>query len=72
VVKRSGNGEKTETSLADVVREIRGMSSKLDDHTKLLGSIDRKLDSALRRDERFEARISKLESEVAKLKRRGG
>jgi chromosome segregation ATPase len=65
-----GNGENTETTVADILREISAKLDKLDSIDGRLDSIDRRIDAALRRDQSFDARISKLETRLAKLERK--
>jgi hypothetical protein len=69
VAKRK-NGEDTDVTLVDVVRELRTISGKLDKLDTTVSSMDKKLEAGLRRDATFEARISKLETDMAKLKRK--
>lgn len=61
------NGSDTDTTTADILREI---SAKLDQLEEIGGDVKSLKTSALLRDRQLEARVTKLETEMGKLRAR--
>jgi hypothetical protein len=61
------NGEKTEVTLADVVRSIEMLTRAVNDGFERQR---KEIATALTRDRKFDARLSQLEVRVAKIQRK--